>query len=137
MRPSHITENKTGFTLIEIMIVVTIIGLITAFALPKFTKSMEKERARRTSSNLRIIHSALEIWKANSDSYPANGAQDLSYLNTSLGLNILDTDFNYTYTNNGSSYTVDAQKSDASYTIRITQAPIGPGNPTCQQGTCP
>ncbi|MBU0469624.1 MAG: hypothetical protein KKF78_10110 [Candidatus Omnitrophica bacterium] len=119
------------------IIVVIIVGLITAFALPKFTKSMEKERARRLRSNLTIIHSALEIWEASAQSYPANGAQDLDYLNSNLNLNILDSDFNYTYTNNGTSYTVDAQKTDASYTLRLTQAPIGPTNPTCQQGTCP
>ncbi|OGX26783.1 MAG: hypothetical protein A2Y03_07675 [Omnitrophica WOR_2 bacterium GWF2_38_59] len=129
--------NKKAFTLAEMIIVVIIIGIITTFALPKFTKSMEKERARRLESNLTIIHSALEIWEANAQSYPANGSQDLDYLNNSLRLNILDSDFNYTYTNNGSSYTVDAQKIDNSYTIRLTEAPIGPTNPSCQQGTCP
>ena len=137
MKPKIRPPNKTGFTLIEIIIVVAIIGIITAFALPKFTKSMEKERARRVRSNLIMIHSTLKIWEASAESYPANGAQDLNYLNTTLTLNILDTNFNYTYTNNGGAYTVDAQKTDNSYTLRVTQAAIGPANPTCQQGTCP
>ena len=137
MKSKNKPKNKAGFTLIEIIVVVTVIGIITAFALPQFTKSMEKERARRVNLNLTIIHSSLEIWEANAGSYPASGAQDLAYLNTNLNLNIIDTAFNYTYTNNGSTYTIDAQKTDASYTIRLTQAAIDTNNPSCQQGTCP
>ena len=137
MKSKNKPKNKAGFTLIEIIVVVTVIGIITAFALPQFTKSMEKERARRVNLNLTIIHSSLEIWEANAGSYPASGTQDLTYLNTNLNLNIIDTAFNYTYTNNGSTYTIDAQKPDASYTIRLTQAAIDTNNPSCQQGTCP
>lgn len=52
--------NKKGFTLVEIMIVVAIIGLLAAIAIPNFIKARKTARKNICISNLRTIYHAME-----------------------------------------------------------------------------
>ena len=51
-------NRKTGFTLVEIMIVVAIIGLLAAIAVPAFMKARNNARRSACVNNLRLIESA-------------------------------------------------------------------------------
>ena len=53
---------KKGFTLIELMIVVAIIGILAAIAVPKFAQMLEKSREGATKGNLSAIRSAITIY---------------------------------------------------------------------------
>ncbi len=53
-------KMKQGFTLVEIMIVVAIIGLLAAIAIPSFMKSRATSRQNSCINNLRIIDAAKE-----------------------------------------------------------------------------
>ena len=55
--------NRKGFTLIEIMIVVAIIGIVAAIAMPNFTKSHKQSRANSCIANMKQIFGASERWK--------------------------------------------------------------------------
>jgi len=55
-------KMKQGFTLVEIMIVVAIIGLLAAIAIPSFVKSRNTSREKACINNLRQIDSAKEQW---------------------------------------------------------------------------
>ena len=55
-------KGKKGFTLVEIMIVVAIIGLLAAIAIPSFVKARSDARAKACVNNLRLIDAAKEQW---------------------------------------------------------------------------
>jgi len=55
-----IRKRKGGFTLIEIMIVVLIISVLLAIAIPNFMRARETSRAKSCCSNLRQIETAKE-----------------------------------------------------------------------------
>lgn len=55
-------KNRKGFTLVEIMIVVAIIGLLAAIAIPNFVKARQTAQANACINNMRQVESAKEQW---------------------------------------------------------------------------
>jgi prepilin-type N-terminal cleavage/methylation domain-containing protein len=54
--------KKRGFTLVEIMIVVAIIGLLAAIAIPSFIRARQNTQASTCLNNLRLIDGAKDQW---------------------------------------------------------------------------
>ena len=76
-------NKKSGFTLVEIMIVVAIIGLLAAIAIPSFMKSRTTSQQNACINNLRQLESAKEQWamaQNKKDGDPAITTQITSYI---------------------------------------------------------
>lgn len=70
--------KRKAFTLIELMIVVAIIGILAAIAVPKFAELIDKSKEGYTKGALSTVRSAISVYYADNDGwYPAD---DLSSL---------------------------------------------------------
>jgi prepilin-type N-terminal cleavage/methylation domain-containing protein len=67
------TGNKKGFTLIELMIVVVIIGILAALAIPRFMRSTTKAKQSEAKQLLKQIYTMQHAYRQEFDSYACNG----------------------------------------------------------------
>src|SRR2546426_158004 len=66
-------KSKRGFTLIELMIVVAIIGILAAIAIPQFANMVSKSQEGATKGNLGTVRSALSIYYGDTEGlYPVD-----------------------------------------------------------------
>jgi type IV pilus assembly protein PilA len=69
VRAQTMTRTKTGFTLIELMIVVAIIGLLAALAVPNFIKFQTRARQTEARANLKAIWTDQKAYYADKATY--------------------------------------------------------------------
>lgn len=74
-------RTQRGFTLIEIMVVVVILGILAAVVVPRIMDNPGKARAAKAKQDIRQLESALELYKLDNFSYP-NTQQGLEALVT-------------------------------------------------------
>ena len=65
-----IYKKQQGFTLIEIIVVVVIIGILATFVAPKFLGKTDDARIVKAKSDIQAIESALDIYKLDNYAYP-------------------------------------------------------------------
>lgn len=71
--------NRKGFTLVEVLIVVIIIGILAAIGIPQFAASIEKAKGGEARAGLGHIQTAEKIYYAENEAYTATvGDLDIS-----------------------------------------------------------
>lgn len=82
-------RTRGGFTLVEIMIVVAIIGLLSAIAIPSWIRGRKRSQATRTIEELRMLDNALDqyaIESSKTSGYVTNFTDLKNYLKTGTTL---------------------------------------------------
>ncbi|ADY73454.1 general secretion pathway protein G [Desulfurobacterium thermolithotrophum DSM 11699] len=63
-------KRRKGFTLIELMVVIVILGLLAALVAPKFLKRGEEAKVTTTEVQMKNIEQALKLYKLHNSFYP-------------------------------------------------------------------
>lgn len=72
-------KNEKGFTLIELMIVVAILGILAAIAIPNFMRFQAKSRQSEAKTNLGAIGTSAEAWRAEQGTYVVTAIGNLGW----------------------------------------------------------
>ncbi|MFA6074539.1 MAG: prepilin-type N-terminal cleavage/methylation domain-containing protein [Negativicutes bacterium] len=109
-------KNKFGFTVVELLVVVAILGILAAIILPRFVGQDIVAKQKKVLSDLASIDAALQLYNMDNGAWPTSS--DLTFLSTSgymaavpapptsqSGFSV-GTSYSYKITNSGTSYTV-------------------------------
>ena len=71
MKISVSQKTQKGFTLLEIIVVVTIIAILAAYIAPKVVGRAGDARVSKAKSDIRVLESSLELYKLDNFTYPS------------------------------------------------------------------
>lgn len=66
----RLLSNQKGFTLAELIIVLAILGMLSAIAIPSFSGILDKSAERTDESNKQVVETAVETYRANTGALP-------------------------------------------------------------------
>lgn len=69
-------QNKKGFTLVELIVVISIIGILAGIAIPRFMEATKSARGAKIIADMRTIESATNVYYAKYGKYPASQSTD-------------------------------------------------------------
>jgi general secretion pathway protein G len=70
MKNKQRKNRDGGFTLIELMVVIFILGLLAAVAVPRFMGESDKAKQQTTRTQIEMLSSALKMYKLDNSNYP-------------------------------------------------------------------
>ncbi|WP_418549646.1 type II secretion system protein [Phascolarctobacterium faecium] len=65
----NFTKNRKGFTLVELVVVIAILGILAGLAIPRFIGATETARGARVIADLRTVESALSMYYAKNGNF--------------------------------------------------------------------
>jgi general secretion pathway protein G len=107
MKSRRFTKPR-GFSLLELLAVVTILGIIAAIIVPRVTVSSDTAKQRVRDHHKATINAAVERWYISTNSWPANDlsdiAADVNYFPEGIPVNPVDSS---AYTLNATTHRVN------------------------------
>lgn len=69
--------NQKGFTLLELLVVMSIVGVLAMVAVPRFTGAVALANTSKIQADLNVLNSAIVLYEAEHGSYPKNLTTDM------------------------------------------------------------
>lgn len=134
-------KKINGFTLIELMIVVVIMAILAAIALPSYQNYVTRAKIKEAQSNLIALSLSAENVYQRTLSYPTSSPATTTTAATKALFNSWNpssADFKYTYLSDGATYTLTATGETSTKvsgcTLTLTNAGVQ-GGPGCKSIT--
>jgi len=117
-------DNKKGFTLVEVLIVVIIIGILAAIGIPQFTATIEKAKGGEARAGLGYIQTGEKIYFAENEKYTTTLAD--------LDVTLTTKYWSFSITTGTGTYTATASRigggTTSGQTLTMTEAGTIAGN---------
>jgi len=121
---------KKGFTLLELLIVVVIIGILATFAIPQFLRATERAKLGKAQNSVSLIAQGLNMYYADMGDWPGSLEDIDEYVEISAQTDA-DPDWTYSFsTAADGTYTVTATRDSGTYsgqTITLNQDNVWSG----------
>ena len=123
---------KRGFTILELLVSLVVLGTVGAIAVPNYYSSIEKTRKNEAVINLQAIYAAEKLYKLKNGVYWGTGGTDIATINTNLNLDLTAMDYASGISVSGNAVAFQASLKrtgkDTVYTIDQTgNIRLGPG----------
>jgi len=142
-------QNNRGFTLLEVLVVVIVVGMVVGFTAPKFDKTIRAARENTAKNQMEMIHAATILYYARNGEMPSfpdplqpgfEKTAVLSEINSALGISIIAGDITYQYRKTGNNrFVLEAfhviEGSD-DFRLAMVQKASSASNPCCSSSTC-
>jgi len=130
--------KKIGFTLLELVIVIIIIGILATLGITQYGVMKEKILAKEAITNLKLIAAAQKTYRLEKNSYyPSTGSQsNITAINSNLSLQLNEDNWVYNITG-GANFTAYANRKSGAYSSCRYAINQSLDEPYVSSGTCP
>lgn len=108
----------TGFTLLELIIVVIIIGVLAGVAIPQYLNAAEKARAAKARANLVTLAQAEKIYHAEQSAYTTFLTELADKVEGIRGIDDSDSDWSYNFTATSTTFNITATRSSGANALK-------------------
>jgi prepilin-type N-terminal cleavage/methylation domain-containing protein len=122
MKTNLSSRTRSGFTLIELMIVASVIALLTSIAIPNFARARDTSRLNMIYSNLRALDAAKDQWAMENNVANGTPVANLSVLTNYFRAGGIQDVLHETYVPNPI-----GTQSEADLPAGVSLKPFGPG----------
>ncbi len=131
----HRSRGRDGFTLMELIIVVVIVGILASLGIPSYLNMKEQALDKEAVSSLKLLRAANRYYRSKFGVYYPNGSttSSLPQINANLSLDLRSNNWVFSVAGGGS-FSANASRAggNRSWAIGAT-----PADPVCSGSPCP
>ncbi len=125
--------GESGFTLVELLVVMLILGLLAAIAIPSFFNQRDKAKDADAKASVRTAQTAMETYATDNNGSYAGVAADGADLVTIEGT-LADAPGDIAVTSDATTYSITVDSEVAGQSFTISRASNGTTSLTCTEG---